>query len=182
MKQFSHYKMSSEYDGSKLISGFFYSDENATEIADGSIVVVGDLINHNVFGTMKDMDNRKITAPTANTDSVAVVDYVGVAEGTIAGNLYRQGIKTAGLTCPANRPTRVRVLSVGDTFYTASGNFASAPTEGQYAIPTANGTVWTPVTSAATDKVCIKIEASKPLTQGQVNADTLYFCRVVKTV
>ena len=182
MKQFSHYKMSSEYDGSKLVSGYFYANDAVAAVEDGSIVVVGDVINHSVFTGMKDFDNRKVTYPTAITDKVAVVDYVGVAEGTIAGNLYREGIKTAGLTCPAGRPTRVRVLQAGDTFFTASGNFTGTPQAGKFAIPTANSGQWTVVDEAVDTSTCIKIEGSKPLTQGTVDADTLYFCTVVNAL
>lgn len=182
MKQLSHYKMSSEYDGSKLVSGYFYAEDATAPVEDGSVVVVGDVVNHSVFAGMLDFDNRKIAFPEADTDRVAVVDYVGVSEGMIGGNLYREGIKTAGLTCPAGRPTRVRVLEVGDTFFTASGNFVGTPVIGEYAVPTAGKGEWTPVAEKAADKVCIKIEGSKPLTQGTVDADTLYFCTVVNAL
>ena len=182
MKQFSHYKMSSEYDGSKLVSGYFYAEDTTAPVEDGSVVVVGDVVNHSVFAGMLDFDNRKVTYPEADTDRVAVVDYVGVSEGVIGGNIYREGIKTAGLTCPAGRPTRVRVLEVGDTFFTASGNFDGTPAIGKYAVPTAGAGEWTLVTEKATDKTCIKIEGSKPLTQGTVDADTLYFCTVVNAL
>lgn len=182
MKQFSPYKMTSQYDGSKLVSGFFYDGANQAPVADGAIVTVGDVVAHSVFANMNDFDNRKIALPTAITDKVAVVDYVGVAEGAIAGTLYREGIKTAGLTCPAGRPTRVRILEVGDTFFTASGNFDTAPSTGSYAIPTANSDVWTVVAEPVATSTCIKIEGSKPLTQGTVDADTLYFCTVVNAI
>ena len=182
MKQFSHYKMSSEYDGSKLVSGYFYADDAQAAVEDGTLVVVGDVVDHSVFTGMYDFDNRKVTLPEATTDRVAVVDYVGVSEGMIGGNLYREGIKTAGLTCPAGRPTRVRVLEVGDTFFTASGNFDTTPSKGKFAIPTANSGVWTVVNEASDTETCIKIEGSKPLTQGTVDADTLYFCTVVNAI
>lgn len=180
MKQFSHYKMTSEYDGSKLVSGVFYADDAVAAVEDGTIVEIGDVVNHSVFAGMKDFDNRKVTLPTANSTRLGVVDYVGVSEGMIAGNLYREGIKTAGLTCPAGRPTRVRVLEVGDTFFTASGNFdvSVVPEPGKYAAPTTGG-LWLASAEAAESGLCIKIEGTKPLTQGTTDVDTLYFCTVV---
>ena len=179
MKIFQKNLMASEDVQSFLGTGVFYDGEEKAAIHDGAAVVVGDIEVHSVYANMKDVNVRKLTAPEAATDVVAIVDYVNRSEGEIMGNVYREGIQTAGLEAPAGKQVRYRILSKGDSFYLGTDNFVGAPAEGKYAIPTAGDTVWTIADAVADKGVCLKIEATKPLTEGAVNTDTLYFCTVV---
>ena len=179
MKIFQKNLMASEDVKSFLGTGVFYDGDTTAEIHDGAAVVVGDVENHSVYAKLKDVNVRKITAPTAATDKVAIVDYVNRSEGEIMGNTYREGIQTAGLVAPAGKQVRYRILQVGDSFYLGTDNFEGTPAEGKYAVPTANDTVWTIVDDKATEGTCLKIETTKALTEGAVNTDTLYFCSVV---
>lgn len=179
MKIFQKNLMASEDVQSFLGTGVFYDGEATAPIHDGAAVVVGDIEAHSVYTNMKDVNVRKLTAPEAATDVVAIVDYVNRSEGEIMGNTYREGIQTAGLEAPAGKQVRYRILVKGDSFYLGTDNFAGTPAEGKYAIPTAGDTVWTISDSKADEGVCLKIETTKPLTEGTINTDTLYFCTVV---
>lgn len=178
-KNFAKSLMMSEDVQMMLVTGAFYdgSDDRA-EIHDGALVVLGAVQDHSVYTGLKDPNVRKITAPAADTDSVAIVDYVGVNQADANGVAYRVGEKTFGLVCPADRQTRVRRLAKGDTFWLAEGNFASAPTAGQYAIPTAESTLFTPSATLVTNKFCVKVEYRQAVTQGTVNTGYQYFCTV----
>lgn len=174
--------MASEDVRSLLVTGAYVSGGARAICPDGAVVVIGDLVNSSVYTSVLDLNVHSIAAPAAITDSVAIVDYDGISQGTIQGVVYRDGVKTYGLAVPADRTTRVRRLIKGDTGWFGSSNFASTPTVGQYAIPTASATTWTPAASAVTTSTCIKIESSKPVTEGAVNTDTEYFCTFVNVL
>lgn len=175
--------MASEDVRTLLVTGAFYgSDGKRAEVMDGAVVVVGDLEDHSIYEGVKDLNTRKLTAPAADTDSVAIVDYDGVSSGEIMGVMYRDGIKTYGLTCPKGEKVRVRKLWVGDSFWLDKSNFASEPTVGQYAVPTASDVTWTPAGSAETTKTCIKIEVKKNVTEGTVDTHEEYLCTVVNVM
>ena len=117
-KYFWKHLMSSDYDGSKLVKGRFYADAAPAEVHDGAIVVVGGLEDHAVYTGMKDLDTRKITAPTAVTDSVAIVDLVNVSEGHIMGELYREGtmlLPSARIKANGSSPARRACLRSSTT-------------------------------------------------------------------
>lgn len=178
-KYFWRYLMNSESVLSNLVSGRFYGENDApAEIHDGAVVVIGDLEDHALYSNVKDLDTHKITAPVAVTDKVAIVDLVNVSEGKIMGELYREGIKTVGLTVSAGIPVRVRRLVEGDKFFLASGNFEGDVVVGEYAVPTAGSTLWTPASEPVENACGLKILMDKPLVEGTVNTDTLYFCMV----
>ena len=177
-KYFWRYLMSSENVLTQLVSGRYYEDGAPAEIHDGALVVIGDLEDHAIYANIKDLDTHKITKPTAVTDKVAIVDLVNVSEGKIQGELYREGMKTAGLTVSAGIPVRVRRLVEGDKFYLATGNFVGDVVVGEYAIPTADSTLWTPASELVKDACGIKVLMEQPLVEGAVNTDTKYFCVV----
>lgn len=181
-KNFFASLMASEDVQSLIYRGVFYTGESKAEVHDGALVVQGAMQDHDVYTGLKDPNSYAITAPTAATDPVHVVDYVDVSHGDIMGVNYREGVKTFGLTCPAGVGTRVRIPRKYDSAYFADGNFATAPSVGQYAIPTANSTLWTPASEAATDKTCIKIEFEKDVTEGMVNNGKEYFVRYINVV
>lgn len=172
--------MSSEFDGAKLVGGKFYNEaDEASDIHDGAIVVVGDLEDSVIYDGVKEYNVRKITAPESETDDIAIVDVSNVTAGEIAGVTYRDGIKGTGLIVEAKKPARVRRVEKGDTFWLATGNFESEPVIGQYAVPTAGSTLLTPSADKVVGATCVKIEYSKPLIEGAVNTDTMYLCTVV---
>lgn len=88
---FQKVNMASEDVQAKARSGRFYDGENTAETQDGAVVVIGELDTHEVYQNTKDLNVFKISAPTAVTDSIAVVDYVGVSEGEIVNVQYRVG-------------------------------------------------------------------------------------------
>lgn len=80
----------------------------------------------------------------------------------------------------AGENVRVRNLVPGDEFWMTAGCFASTPTVGEYATPTANDTLWTPAATPVDGAVNLKIETTKNLITGMVNdADLMYYCTVV---
>lgn len=179
-KYFYKHLMTSEFDGSKLIKGRFYDENGTAEVHDGAVVTIGDLETHSIYTGLKDLDVRKIMAPKAVTDKVAIVDLVNVSEGDIMGNRYREGIKTVGLTVEAGGVVRVRKLEEGDSFYLASGNFIGDVAEGKFAMPTANDTLFTIAEEATEGATALKVEVALPLTEGTVNTDTKYLCTVTQ--
>lgn len=83
------------------------------------------------------------------------------------------------MSAVAGERVRVRDLVPGDEFWLAAGNFASTPTVGQYAQPTANNTIWTPAASQTAGTTTLKIETSKNIITGQVNDSLMYYCTVL---
>lgn len=179
MQIFQANLMASEDLKSFLGQGYYYVSTTKTAIHDGAVVSVGDIEAHSVYASLKDVNVRKLTAPSATTSKVAIVDYVDVSSGDINGVNYRMGYKTAGLVAPAGKLVRYRKLMVGDSFYLGKENFDTAPADGKFANPTASDTIWTVANSALSNATVIKIETSKALTEGTVNTSTLYFCTVV---
>lgn len=179
MKIFQKNLMASEDVQSYLGTGVYYKDGNVSEIHDGALVAIGDIEGHSIYEGLKDVNVRKITAPTAETKRYAIVDYVDRSEGDIQGVTYREGIKTAGLVARAGKQVRYRIMKKEDSFYLGTDNFIGTPAEGKYAIPTADSTLWTISDQAAENGLSLKIETTKALTEGAVDTDTLYFCSVV---
>ena len=138
------------------------------------MVEIGDLIDHEVYKGLKDMNTREIK-PYAGTGRVGIVDYVGVSKGEIMGVVYSEGVKTCGLPCPAGAHTRPKV---GDEFYLGEDNFESTPTAGQFAIAGSDGQ-WAPSAVAATDKLCVKVEFGKDKIIGVKNEGKKFYCTVI---
>lgn len=83
--------MASEDTQSYVRSGRFYDGDEVAEVQDGSFVVMGDSVEHEVYTGTPDLNVRKLTAPDAVTDNVVVVDYVGVSHADVVGVRYRVG-------------------------------------------------------------------------------------------
>lgn len=175
--------MASEDIRAMLKTGAFYdTGDDRAEVEDGALVVLGALEKHAIYEGLKDLNTHKIKYPEADTDSVAIVDYDDRSYGEIMGVTYRDGIKTYGISCPANKLTRVRIPMKGDSFWLDSDNFASTPTVDQYAIPTAGSGKYTPSASAVTDKFCVQVVEKKETAEGAVNTRTEYFCVVTNVI
>lgn len=86
MQLFAKIQMASEDVKSYLHTGVFYAEDEPAQVYDGAVVVVGELLDHDVYAGMKDMNKHKLTAPAATTDYVSVVDYVGVNKADVYGD------------------------------------------------------------------------------------------------
>jgi hypothetical protein len=182
-KLFWKNQMASEDVNSLLISGRFYNDEDAVaEVHDGAIVVVGDLEDHALYAGVKDLNVRKITAPEAATDAIAIVDVVNVSEGAINGVVYREGIKTTDMKQQAGVPVRVRVFKKYDSFNIGAGNIDGTPVVGEYLIPVAGSTLLAPSAEKVEGTTCFKVEAKLNLTEGVIDTDYKYLCTAVSVV
>lgn len=176
--------MASESVLSYLGSTKYQVSGEFAEIHDGALVTLGALANNSVYniGDLSGIldDNVFLSAaPTAITDPVVIVDISGVSNGDIAGNNYKIGIKQVGLKAPAGLAVRYRVPQKGDLYWISDDCFASAPTVGKFATPTASGTLHTPAESNPDDGTyCVKILDSRGFTAGVSNLGTLYLCQV----
>lgn len=197
MKMFNKINMRSEDLHAMLKDGYFVDANGFAAVEDGALVSICDPMTHELYdGTfgqpytipttpipadsIKDLNARTIKAYDASEPIYGFVDYVGVNTADVMGVQYRVGDKVAGIGVPAGEHTRVRMVELGDEFYLGDENFASAPTVGQFAAPTANNTKLTPAATKAAAGLCIKIDDTKPLIMGQVNNGVLYRCRVVQ--
>lgn len=184
MKIFQKIQMASEDVKSLLKTGVYYASGNPAQIHDGAVVVVGDPLDHELYASMKDLNNRKLTAPVATTDKmVGFVDYVGVSQANVMDVTYRIGDKTAGVMPVVGEPVRVRIPMIGDEFWLGADNFTegdAAVAVGKYAVAKANDTVLEVKNDAPeTEGICVKVEDVKDLVLGQINDSKMYRCRVV---
>lgn len=179
MKIFQKIQMASEDVKSYLKTGVFYKDEALAACHDGALVHIGDPEDHDLYGSMKDLNARKIAPVEDAADKlIGFVDYVGVSQADVMGVTYRIGDKTAGVAPIAGERIRVRVPQLHDEFWLGIDNFASEPAVGDFAVPTVGDTVLT-VGEQASEGLCLAIEDTKTLITGQVNDGVLYRCRVV---
>lgn len=185
METFFHGLMASDSVKSDIRSIKFQEGSQYAEIHDGALVVLGELAPNPVYGAnAKDYNVYLAKAPEKDTDKVVIVDLAEVSQGIIAGNTYKMGSKLVGLKLGAGYPGRVRRLHEGDMFWVSGDCFVSDPTVGQFAVPTANDTKFTPAAVKAEDKLCVKVQAYKDFTVGATIAGAgrsgkLYLCEVL---
>ena len=171
MKLFEKILMASEDVQSYLVTG-----RCEKELGDGDIVKIGDLVDHEVYKGIKDMNVRTIEAGYEAGKRYGIVDYVGVSQGTIQQVVYRVGSKVLGLPVPANENTRVRIPQVGDEFYLADGNFEATPVAGTVYTGKADGSY---VAGTEGDGFTFKVEYVTDKIMGQVNAGKKAYCTVL---
>lgn len=166
--------MASEDVKSYLGSTKYKVGDDYAQIHDGALVVLGGLDNNAAYGaTAVDYNVYTSTAPAADTDPVVLIDLSEVSQGTIAGNNYKIGVKAVGLRCLAGFPARYRIPVKHDRYWISGDCFNADPTVGEYAIPTAGTTYYTPSASdASATKFCVKILDSRDFTVGQTLAGT----------
>ena len=182
MKLFQKVIMASENVQSLVRSGKFMEEDAPAPVSTGACVVAGDLVDHAVYDGIKDFNVRELTAPAAQTDSVVLVDYVGVSEVDVVGVNYRVGSKVWGYDAPAGTVVRYRIPERQDMFWLGADNFTTAPTVGQFAAPTANDTRLTPGASEVEGAFNVKIEDEADIITGMVNNGKKYLCTVVSVV
>lgn len=172
MKLFEKILMASEDVKSYLVSG---KCEN--ELFDGAVVKIGDLIDHEVYKGLKDMNTRNIEAGYEAGKRYGIVDYVGVSESDVVGVNYKGlSVKVAGLPVPAGALARVRVPQVGDEFFLGDENFSAVPTAGSVYVPATDGRF---EAGAEGNGFAVKVEYETNKIMGQVNDSKKYFCTVL---
>lgn len=183
IKVFAKALMASEDVQSFVRSCRLYASGDPAALFDGAFVTLGDLDKDGVYGANStDYNIHKAALGAASAGAAQyVVDLAEIEQGTIGGNTYKIGVKTAGLTLPAGENARARKLVQGDKFWIGEGNFTSgAPTIGSKYSPDSNGTL---VVDA--DTGTIKVIDAKTLVTGQQvfgsapNYEKLYLCEVL---
>lgn len=180
---FQKIRMKSEFNNSMLVTGEYQVAGVDTAVTQGAFVELTGLANNTTYATsgVKDINKYTCSAPTAVTDKgVYVVDFVKVQDGVINGNTYRIGVQDINLTASAGTPVRLREIGFADEFILGDGNFASAPTVGQYAILTAASIGLTPNATVPTSGLTVRIEQQVSITQGTTANVTGYVCTVVQ--
>jgi hypothetical protein len=181
---FQKVNMASESVASYNRTGL-YQESGANAVAyPGYFVKVTGLADNTIYAAsgIKDLNKLIVTTPaTPTTDKgIFVLDPVKVSEGTINGNVYREGVKTIGLSVNAGEPTAMRELvALHEQFLLGADNFQSAPTVGQYAVLTANDPDLTPASSIPATGFTVAIDGATNVTQG-LTAISVYLCRIVQ--
>lgn len=172
MKLFEKILMASEDVQSYLVSG-----KCEDELFDGAVVKIGDLVDHEVYAGLKDMNTRSIEVGYEAGKRYGIVDYVGVSESDVVGVNYKGlSVKVAGLPVPAGHMTRVRVPQIGDEFFLGDENFTAAPTAGSVYVPDTDGRF---KAGAEGSGFAVKVEYETNKIMGQVNDGKKYFCTVL---
>ena len=177
---FSKAIMASETVRPLLVSALFQANNANAPVMDGAIIELGDLVTDTTYAASGDVyyNVYLATAPSAANAAIAIVDYAGISEGAIAGNVYKMGNKLFNLTVPAGTVTRARIPQVHDKFWLGADNFTATPAVGQFASTTANALTLTPNAAAQTG-FNVKVLLEKGLTTGQKGNGNIYLCEVV---
>lgn len=171
---------------SNVVDSYLANAVSEDAIIDGGLVVLGDLAADTTYSaTGLEYDTYEAAAPEAATDEVVICDYAGIENYSESGyapknNIIKQGIKLYGLTVPAKTIYRVRRLALHDKFWLGEGNFASAPTVGEFATATANSVAHTPAASLPQAGYAIKVLVENDLTTGMKSNGKIYLCEVVQ--
>lgn len=186
MKFFQKVNMTSETVNSYNRTGLYVVSGSTTAIDSGAFIVTGSLAPNSVYNAflsgseIVDINTFYIAAPVALTSKpVYVVDVVKVTDGTINGNVYREGAKTLALQANAGEKVAIRFLDYNDQFILGDGNFVSAPTVGQYATLTAGSLVLTGSAGTGTG-FAVRVEQKQFISEGIDANGTGYLCTVVQ--
>lgn len=179
-KFFQKKLMASEDVNSYNRSIIYTVSSTPTEITNGGLVTLVSP-SSNIWGN-NDLTTYNAAYPTADTDPVYITDIVESPYATYGTNNYRVVTDLTALKAPANTPVRARKPKIDDEYLVGDGNFASAPTVGQYAIPTAGALTYTPSATAITTKHCVKIIEQVSIGVGVSSSITAYRVRVVTSV
>jgi hypothetical protein len=148
-----------------------------TVATQGMIVKMTDPVT-NIWGD-NDLSTYKAVAPVADTDPIYILDILESPFITSGNKTYRVGVELSNITAPADVAVRGRKPKLDDIFLIGADNFVSAPTVGEYAIPTAGDTKLTPSGSISTTKFCVEIKEAVTKSFGVSSSVSCYRCRVV---
>lgn len=181
--------MASESVKSAMRTGEYQASGVDATVYGGAFVVSSGMADSSVYNTYvsgtKDLSKLIVVAPvtatvTKSNAGVYVTDVVKVSDGTINGNIYREGAKTIGLMANAGEPVGLRKLYHDDVFILGADNFASAPTVGQYAVLTNASVDLTPAASIPSAGLTISIEQSLTISEGTTASTPAFLCRVAQ--
>lgn len=180
--------MANVFKRGKMLSGvadsYLTNVVAAVDLPDGALVVCGDLAPNTVYDPAGlagvEYDTYVAAAPAAATDEVVIVDYAGISEGDIAGNVYKMGNKLYNLTVPAGTIARARRLALHDKYWIGEDNFDTTPTVGQYATAEAAKFTHKAAASLPASGFAVKILVEKDLTTGMRSNGSIYLVEVVQ--
>ncbi len=163
-------KMISDQIDSYLANGISEADK-----LDGELVVLGNLAKDDTYSADGvEYDTYNVEAPAADKN-IAIIDYAGISEGDINGNVYKLGAKLYGLNVPAGEIFRVRRLNLHDKFWLGADNFEGTPVVGEEYGALASGKHGT----AGVGTYKVKVLTSRELTTGMKSSGLMYLCEVV---
>ena len=166
---------------SNVLDSYLANAVSSEAIYDGSLVVLGNLAADTTYDANgKEYDTYEAAKASAATDEVVIVDYAGIQEGSIGGNVYKLGVKLYDLEIPAGEIYRVRRLALHDKFWLGEANFASEPVVGEYAKATAAAYTHTPANALPASGYAIKVLLKEDLTAGMASQGSIYLCEVVQ--
>lgn len=180
--------MANVFKRGKMLSGvadsYLTNVVAAVDLPDGALVVCGDLAPNTVYDPAGlagvEYDTYVAAAPAAATDEVVIVDYAGISEGDIAGNVYKMGNKLYNLTVPAGTIARARRLALHDKYWIGEDNFDTTPTVGQYATAEAAKFTHKAAASLPASGFAVKILVEEDLTTGMRSNGSIYLVEVVQ--
>jgi len=179
--------MASEFNKAWVRTGEFQISGTDAPVYGGAFVLATSLANSSVYSTYttgtKDLSKMIVSAPVTATvlqanAGVYVTDVVKVSDGTINGNVYREGAKTLILQANAGEPVSLRRLEQDDCFILGADNFVTAPTVGQYAKLTAASVDLTASSTLPATGLALMIEQSLTISEGTSATTPAYLCRV----
>jgi hypothetical protein len=193
MKFFQKVNMASETVDSFNRTGLFktYSGSVGTNasVDSGAFVITtkglapNDVYNNFLSGsTIVDFNTFIATGPAAATDKgVYVVDIVKVTDGTIGGNVYREGAKTLSMTANAGEKVAMRLLNFNDQFLLGADNISGSPTAGQYAVLTAGSAVTlTGSAGIPGTGLVVRLDQKQTISEGIDPNGVGYLCTVIQ--
>lgn len=186
-------RMTSNFDTSYTHTVIFQVDEADAVIEDGALVVLGDFYKDPIYSaaytagagvdtSVVDINTRYATAPTEATASgVCVIDLANVPTATNGDKEYRMGVDVIGLTNGAGHWSRARELRKNDTLHIGADNIEgeNPAVVGEFVVPTANKTTWTPAAAAPASGFYAKVVKKEEVTRGVSNPFTRYMLLVM---
>ena len=191
------------YNGLQNVAGKFGSFSGATftpaDISAGFFAVENSLIPSEGYESIVDSNSKPtilngntwyMTAATSGIVAGATGDHTGIyaantydVNKVISGDLqYNLGAKTLGLGIPAGNIGDFTELIVGEQYKFGAGNFASAPTVGQYV--TISGGKWSASSASAptTGAIYGQVLRTEPFNEGASFWGTGYVVKILRSV
>lgn len=186
-------RMASNFDASYTHTVIYQVDDADAVVEDGALVVLGDFANDPVYTAaytagagvatnVIDINTRYATAPTeATATGVCVIDLANVPTATNGDKEYRIGVDVIGLTNGAGHWSRARELRKNDTLHIGADNIEgeNPAVVGEFVIPTAGKTTWTPAAAAPASGFYAKVVKKEEVTRGVSNPFTRYMLLVM---
>lgn len=159
-------------------------DSNPIEAPNGALVDLIALRADTTYSaTGREYDVYDAKAPAAEYKDLALVDYAGVQEGEIGGNVIRWGDKLYALRVPAEVATRVRRPAMHDKYWLGEANFDATPAIGDaYGIKAGefvHGKIEA-ADEAAHQGYMVRVQIERELTTGMRNQGHIYMVEVIK--